>query len=303
LSCIRPPYPVAFPAERSSQVEDPFGGEVPSGLSYAPGPAVPGPPGGGAGQIVYRPVPTSQGHKKCPCRPAVSRVLFPPPLGGDGGRRPFVWTRHCWRALPARASGLPAATGPGPTRGPLLGLAPGGVYHAGDVTAAAVRSYRTISPLPFSAKASKGEPFLARRRKAVCFLWHFPYPARPLRAARDGGRYPPPWSSGARTFLPPALRKRRQGAAFHRPTPDYRAQTPARGRIPGRRLTIASGPCGPSRNRKRFPPPRTLPIGNWKSEFGNGLRAPPALHPLRFSLFRSTPRARHGRRSVSSPGG
>ncbi|TWT56998.1 hypothetical protein KOR42_03550 [Thalassoglobus neptunius] len=30
----------------------------------------------------------------------------------------------------------------------LLGLAPGGVYHAGIVTDPAVRSYRTLSPLP-----------------------------------------------------------------------------------------------------------------------------------------------------------
>jgi hypothetical protein len=30
----------------------------------------------------------------------------------------------------------------------LLGLAPGGVYHAGPVAGAAVRSYHTLSPLP-----------------------------------------------------------------------------------------------------------------------------------------------------------
>ena len=30
----------------------------------------------------------------------------------------------------------------------LFGLAPDGVYHAGNVTIAAVRSYRTLSPLP-----------------------------------------------------------------------------------------------------------------------------------------------------------
>ena len=33
-------------------------------------------------------------------------------------------------------------------RSPLFGLAPGGVYHATDVAAGAVRSYRTLSPLP-----------------------------------------------------------------------------------------------------------------------------------------------------------
>jgi hypothetical protein len=40
-------------------------------------------------------------------------------------------------------------------------LAPGGVYPASLVSKAAVRSYRTVSPLPMHASA-------------VCFLWHFP---------------------------------------------------------------------------------------------------------------------------------
>jgi len=43
--------------------------------------------------------------------------------------------------------------GPGTAKtSQLLGLAGGGVYPAGDVTAAAVRSYRTISPLPVPQK-------------------------------------------------------------------------------------------------------------------------------------------------------
>ncbi len=50
------------------------------------------------------------------------------------------------------------------TRGPsLFGLAPCGVCPARCIAAAAVRSYRTFSPLP-----------QFRRTKAVCFLWHFP---------------------------------------------------------------------------------------------------------------------------------
>jgi len=48
----------------------------------------------------------------------------------------------------------------------LLGLAGGGVYPAEAVTGSAVRSYRTISPLPVSAG---GGP------SAVYFLWHFPW--------------------------------------------------------------------------------------------------------------------------------
>ena len=67
---------------------------------------------------------------------------------------------------------------------PLFGLAPGGVFHAGDVAAAAVRSCRTLSTLP-------------AQRQAVSFLWHFP--SIPLRA--PAGRYPAPLFRGARTFL------------------------------------------------------------------------------------------------------
>jgi hypothetical protein len=82
-----------------------------------------------------------------------------------------------------------------PTRGrvarvvacaPLFGLSPGGVYRAGPVARPAVRSYRTLSPLP---------PL--RRAEAVCFLWHFPWPC---------GRWPlaTTLTRGARTFLPAA---------------------------------------------------------------------------------------------------
>ena len=54
---------------------------------------------------------------------------------------------------------------------PLFGLAPGGVYPAAPVARSAVRSCRTVSPLPSRLRAP-----------AVCFLWHFPWgrPRRPL---------------------------------------------------------------------------------------------------------------------------
>ena len=47
----------------------------------------------------------------------------------------------------------------------LFGLAPGGVCRAAGVTAGAVRSYRTVSPLP--DRRLRADP-------AVYFLWHFP---------------------------------------------------------------------------------------------------------------------------------
>ena len=59
---------------------------------------------------------------------------------------------------------------PGPRRAGstvLLGLAPGGVCHARHVTAAPVRSYRTVSPLPVRDSRVAAP-------SAVCSLRHFP---------------------------------------------------------------------------------------------------------------------------------
>jgi len=66
----------------------------------------------------------------------------------------------------------------------LFGLAPGGVYHALDVTIEAVRSYR--SDLTGRNPDKSGHLFTVARLRvwaqhaaplrwwAVCFLWHFP---------------------------------------------------------------------------------------------------------------------------------
>jgi len=64
-----------------------------------------------------------------------------------------------------------AADRVGPRISSLFGLAPCGVYPAPDVTAGAVRSYRTFSPLPFVPCGTR----------AVYFLWHLP--SRGLDAA------------------------------------------------------------------------------------------------------------------------
>ena len=64
----------------------------------------------------------------------------------------------------------------------LFGLAPCGVYPASGVTAGAVRSYRTFSPLP-RRRALAANSLEADRpgssskegvAEAVCFLWHWP---------------------------------------------------------------------------------------------------------------------------------
>ncbi|BAL08091.1 hypothetical protein BJA01nite_42880 [Bradyrhizobium japonicum] len=71
----------------------------------------------------------------------------------------------------------------------LFGFAPGGVYHAGSVAGAAVRSYRTFSPLPREAEGEAG-------RFVLCGTFPGVAPA---------GRYPAPYVKGARTFLPGGL--------------------------------------------------------------------------------------------------
>ena len=100
-------------------------------------------------------------------------------------RWPFIWDAR-YRT--------PRATYPGDEFGnktcrtngvpPLFGLAPGGVCLATPVTGSAVRSYRTLSPLPQHPKV--------QRRFAFCGT----FPEVTL-----AGRYPAPYPHGARTFL------------------------------------------------------------------------------------------------------
>jgi hypothetical protein len=85
----------------------------------------------------------------------------------------------------------------------IFGLAGGGVCPADTIADVAVRSCRTISPLPVS-------PF--GRPSAVCFLWHYPAgcPGWPLATT-----VPFP----ARTFLPRRFASQTEAAgATARPT-------------------------------------------------------------------------------------
>ena len=77
----------------------------------------------------------------------------------------------------------------------LLGLAPGGVYRAIAVAGDAVRSYRTLSPLP---------PIFSHESP---WAWRFAF-CGTIPGVAPAGRYPAPCFRGARTFLPPALRRR-----------------------------------------------------------------------------------------------
>jgi hypothetical protein len=81
----------------------------------------------------------------------------------------------------------------------LLGLAGGGVYRADDVTIVAVRSYRTISPLPvprgaigrvFSVALSLGSPPVAVSHHRALSCSDFP----PCFARSSAERPPDPLS-------------------------------------------------------------------------------------------------------------
>jgi len=67
----------------------------------------------------------------------------------------------------------------------LFGLAPGGACRAAFLTVGAVGSYPTVSALPVLARAS-------HRRSILCGA---------IPKISLGGRYPPPYPRGARTFL------------------------------------------------------------------------------------------------------
>src|SRR5271165_2777940 len=91
----------------------------------------------------------------------------------------------------------------------LFGLAPGGACRAADVAARAVRSCRTLSPLPWRRT-------LRPDGWAVCFLWRFPW-GRPRRtlsgAASVWSPDFPPLRSGGR---PADWRNRHMGAGARR---------------------------------------------------------------------------------------
>jgi hypothetical protein len=127
-------------------------------------------------------------------RRPVSRVLSPATRAGG---RPFIWDVRC---RTPRATNPGDGVGNGPWSGrsravsPLLGLAPGGVCRAAPVAGGAVRSYRTLSPLPAGPKPDG--------RFAFCGTFPGVAPA---------GRYPAPCLRGARTFLHRALSGPRDG--------------------------------------------------------------------------------------------
>jgi len=118
------------------------------------------------------------------------------PLGRplpDASRDLPGWRRRK-RRLPRRFPG---------GRPSLCGLAPGGVCPAATVTGGAVRSYRTLSPLPLRLTP----------RPAVCSLWHCPW-GRPRRVL-PGTVFS--WSPDfPRTFRPAVIQPSGEGRGRER---------------------------------------------------------------------------------------
>ena len=110
--------------------------------------------------------------------------------GGDGHSSGTPVTGRLVRPTRAAARRSARHLGIAPGCLPLLlGLAPGGVFPAAAVAGGAVRSYRTVSPLP-PARACRG------RARRYTFCGTFP-------GVAPAGRYPAPYLRGARTFLSP----------------------------------------------------------------------------------------------------
>jgi hypothetical protein len=135
-------------------------------------------------------------------RRPVSRVLSPAMRPGDGHSSGTCVAAGL--ARPTRTTGPETGLVPhglaAAAPSSLLGLAPGGVCRAADIAAGAVRSCRTLSPLP-AGPASRPDP---GGRSALCGTFPGVAPA---------GDYPAPCFRGARTFLPRPM----AGAAIRPP--------------------------------------------------------------------------------------
>jgi len=188
------------------------------------------------------------------------------------------------RPSPGASSDQPERSGP--RTGPeapkrpaslLFDLAPGGACRAADVAADAVRSCRTLSPLPTPRLSPRGGRF------AFCGA---------VPGVAPAGRYPAPCPHGARTFLRP--RETRKATAV-RPT----------GLSQGHRLAERSGSRAlanpPRRERRRKlsfgfarpVPPRRDVVGGGGA-FGSGPRR--ASGRIATTAFACGFHATHGRR-------
>jgi len=160
-------------------------------------------------------------NKKSPVGCAVSRVLFPVGTGHPAGTKAICLD-------PALLRGSPGSTGETPVPPGSSLPAAWGVNHARPSSPKLRRAGRCLAlhpvgfAVPVSLTADRGALLphlftltLLRQGYGGRYVFCGTFPIRLARSrapgAADGGRYPPPRFSGARTFLP----RLRAGAAFH----------------------------------------------------------------------------------------
>ena len=128
-------------------------------------------------------------ERQTACKPGSVPPRGNNPWGGDGHSSGTLVAERLVRPTRAAARRLARHLRIFPECLPLLlGLAPGGVFPAAAVAGGAVRSYRTVSPLPPARRAAAGW--------RCTFCGTFP-------GVAPAGRYPAPHLRGARTFLSP----------------------------------------------------------------------------------------------------
>ena len=209
------------------------------------------------------------------CQTACKPGSVPAPRGAmdDHSSGTSVAGRLARPTRTAAAKTPPGRTGSGPAGRPsLFGLAPGGVCRAAAVTGGAVRSYRTLSPLPAAA--------FRERAPAVCSLWHFPW-GRPRRAL-PGTVFP--WSPD----FPPLGRRRAKSGH------------PAVWRLLARRLRASRQPSRHGAAARPAGPPSPRPAGRRSAPGGSGAGRPGAR---RWSPHRGCRWRRPRSRSVAAPAG
>ena len=141
---------------------------------------------------------------------------------------------------------------------PLFGLAPGGVCRAVLVAKDAVRSYRTLSPLPPLSESGG--------RFAFCGT---------VPGVAPAGGYPAPCFHGARTFLPALYAKMLGGAAIR---PADRAN---KGRSACYVKELLAGHCGARERATMTTRPSICKHGQARNSGGRG-------HPHRRPLDQRT---------------
>ena len=206
-----------------------------------------------------------------PCKPSSVPRSFP--RGGEHSSRALV-AQDLVSEQPGKRSTW-ATPSPAVRRGmlPLLALAPGGVCRAVQVTLAAVRSYRTVSPLPREPEGARGGLFSVALSCGSRRLVVNQHPARwssdfpPVAPSCSDRRSPGPLRQGVHTASSvhaPARPGGERPASFHprrRRLRERSIHPRSRARLAGARRGLACRAWGEGSAPKCFPWPRWEAFG------------------------------------------